>query len=214
MSAQRASIAQVMFVIALAAANLALLRATPWEVSSYPTIWVFLGLVDFVIFWKLIFKRSLQAFHYTFLIVTVVAYLVLVTMVATERIHPLSQFVRWYQELTGANTIGISIGYLALGDLWMACFLSLVLAGATGWVAAWLERRRGWDIAVFFRGALVVFGIFVLLGTIWDVVSGRWQPSTRELIGRWVIMSTCMILGGIVGLSRLKSKSRSAQHHE
>jgi hypothetical protein len=214
MFARRASISQVMLVIALAAANLALGRAMPEGIASFPTVWVFLGLIDFVIVWKLIARRTLRAFHYTFLIVLVIAFLILVTMVATERIHPLGQIVRWYSELTGAKTISISLGYLQIGEAWMALFLSLVLAAATGWVAAWLETRRGWDIAAFFRGALVVLGIFALLATIWEMISGSAQPTPRQLIGRWLIMSACMIVGGIVGLSRLKSKSPSAQQHE
>ena len=33
------TIARVMLFIALAAANLALLRETPWEIRSVPTLW-------------------------------------------------------------------------------------------------------------------------------------------------------------------------------
>ena len=58
MATRRASIAQVMFVIALVAANLALVRAVPAAISTFPTMWLFLGLVDFVVFWKLIGRAS------------------------------------------------------------------------------------------------------------------------------------------------------------
>jgi hypothetical protein len=69
MTAKRASIAQVMMVVALAAANLAVLRAVPSGIIEFPSVWVIAGLIDFLIFWKLILRRPLRAFHYTFLIV-------------------------------------------------------------------------------------------------------------------------------------------------
>jgi hypothetical protein len=69
MTAKRASIGEVMIVVALAAVNLAVLRATPSGIIEFPPIWVLLGLIDFLIFWKLILRRPLRAFHYTFLIV-------------------------------------------------------------------------------------------------------------------------------------------------
>ena len=63
-------------------------------------IWVVMGILDFLIVWKLILRRSLQAFHYTFLIVLFVSFFVLATLVATERLHPLGLLVRWYQHLS------------------------------------------------------------------------------------------------------------------
>jgi hypothetical protein len=113
-----------MTVVALAAVNLAVARATPWEMVSYPTIWVYLGAIDFVIIWKVSLRRPLQAFQYTFLIVFVVAFLVMANFVATERFHPLGPLVRWYQQLTGetTNNLSISLGFLWIADFWMACF--------------------------------------------------------------------------------------------
>jgi hypothetical protein len=206
MSAKRGSIAQVMMVIALAAVNLAILRASPWELVSYPTIWVFLGAIDFVTFWKLILRRSLRAFHYTFLIVLVIAFVVMANLVATERFAPLGLLVRWYQQHAEANTIRNWHGLIWIGEFWMACFLSLMLASALGLVAAWLERRRGWDIAAFFRGALVGYGIAGLLATIARAAWGGAEPPS-VLIGVRVTLVACLILGGRMGLSRLKSSS-------
>ncbi|MGO9470527.1 MAG: hypothetical protein ACLQVF_41070 [Isosphaeraceae bacterium] len=85
MSAKRVSIGQVMMAIALAAVNLAVIRVTPWELVMYPAVWVLLGCIDFVIVWKLILRRSLRAFHYTFLIVFFIAFFVMANFVATER---------------------------------------------------------------------------------------------------------------------------------
>src|SRR5262249_23666329 len=148
----RATIGQVMALVALAALNLAVARAAPWEIAVFPSLWVLLGTIDFVVFWKLILRRSLQAFHYTCLTVFVIAYFVMANLVATERFHPLSPLVRWYQQLPGEGTNRILIsagGFLQIGEFWKAFFLSLMLGLSIGWVAAWLEQRRGWDLAAF-----------------------------------------------------------------
>ncbi len=142
MSAKRVSIGQVMMVIALAAVNLAMIRVTPLEVVMYPTVWVLLGCIDFLIVWKLILRRSLRAFHYTFLIVFVIAFVVMANFLATERLHPLGLLVRWYQHLAAEKTNSISRGFLWIGEFWIASFLSFTLGCAVGLVAAWLESRR------------------------------------------------------------------------
>jgi hypothetical protein len=206
MSAKRASIAHVMIVVALAAVNLAFLRAVPVQVSAYPTVLVLLGSIDFLIFWKLTLKRSLRAFHYTFIMVYVIAFFVMANFLATERLQLLGPFVRWYQQHSSANTISISPGSLWIGELWMACFFSFTLACAIGLVAAWLERRQGWDIAAFFRGALVGYGIAGLLAAIGHAAWGGAEPPS-VLIGIRVIGVAGLILGGRMGLSRLKSSS-------
>ena len=183
MSAKRVSIGQVMMVIALAAVNLAVTRAAPLAWTCTPKLLVvLLGSIDFLIIWKLILNRSLRAFHYTFLIVFVIAFVVMANFVATERLHPLGLLVRWYQHLTGEKTNSISlVGFLRCGELWMACFLSFTLACAIGFVAAWLERRRGWDIAAFLRGALIGFGISSLLPIDRSRGMGRGGATVRSM---------------------------------
>lgn len=186
----RLTIGQVMKLVALAAVSLAVARAAPWEIVIYPSIWVVLGTIDFVICWKLILSRSLRAFHYTFLIVFVVSFFVMANFVATERFHPLGALVRGYQQLTGegTNSISISLGYIGIGDFWMACFISLALGSAIGSVAAWLERRRGWDIAAFVRRALIGFAVFNLLATIDSALWGWLIESRSRLIGRLALL--------------------------
>jgi hypothetical protein len=213
MSVKRGSIAQAMMVVALAAVNLAVLRAAPSEIVTYPTIWVFLGSIDFVIVWKLIVKRSLRAFQYTYLIIFIVAYPVLANFAATERLHPLGILVRGYQQLTGERTNSISLGFLHIGEIWMACFLSFVLASATGLMATWLETRRRWDIAAFWRGALVGFGITSLLEMIEGAVWGWGVQSRVRFIGGLVFLGICVIAGGFLGLSRLKSTTLGPAGH-
>jgi hypothetical protein len=213
MSPKRNSIAQVMMVVALAAVNLAVIRAAPRGIVTFPTLWIFLGSIDFVIFWKLIVRRSLRAFHYTFLIVFLVAFVGMANFVAMERLQPLGLLVRWYQQVTGANTISISRASLRDWEFWMVSFLSFALAYATGLGAAWLESSRDWDIAAFFRGVLVGLGIFGLLATLMALTAeaawGGAQPSSVQWIGRLALLGVCLVLGGTMGLSRLKSRTPS-----
>jgi hypothetical protein len=208
MPGKRVSIAQIMMFVALAALNLAIARATPWEVVSFPTIWVIMGMLDFVIVWKLILRRRFRAFHYTFLIVLFVTYVVLANLVATERLHPLGLMVRWYQQLSDSKANGHSLtGFLHIGEIWVVALLSSALAYAIGSVAAWLERRLGWDIAALWRGALIGVLIACLLATIDDKAHGWVVPETYSFrwIGRMLLLAVCLVLGGLMGLSKLKS---------
>jgi hypothetical protein len=119
--------------------------------------------------------------------------------------------VRWYQQVSGENTNSIAlIGFVYIGDMWMAAFLSVALACAVGWVASWLERHRAWDIAAFWRGVLVGLLVAVLATTLDDAAWG-WLPAEKfsiRWIGRMIVLGACLILGAWLGLSRLKS-SRS-----
>jgi hypothetical protein len=207
MSAKRASIGQVMMVVALVAVNLAILRATPMEIVTFPSVWVVLGTIAFLVLWKLILKRPFRAFHYTFTIVFVIAYFETAFFVTRERFHPLGLLVRAYQQLAGEHADGISPGHLWTGEVWFAGFLSFSLACALGLGAAWLERRRNWDIAAFFRGALVGVGTAALLLTLADVAASGGIVSPAQPSVRLVLLDVCIIVGGRLGLSRLKSST-------
>src|SRR5947209_3059318 len=92
----RLTIGQVMMVVALVAFNLAVASATPQQVATLPFLWGYLvGPVDFVVLWKLILKRPLQASHYTCLIVFLVSFAVLANLVATGRLRLMSALVLW-----------------------------------------------------------------------------------------------------------------------
>ena len=93
----------------------------------------------------------------------------------------------------------------------MACFLSLMLGSSIGWLAAWLEQRRGWDLAAFFRGALLGFVVANLLAIIDGALWGWVVESRSRLIGRLVLLGVCLLLGGLIGLSRLKSNARGGE---
>src|SRR5262249_22622803 len=153
MSGKRLSIGKVMMLIALAAISLAVLRAVPLKFLLAPTIWFFIGLIDLVITWKLILGRRMAAFHYTALVVVIFGLLVLTYHASLGSTHYLAIFVRAYQQLEGQNINNIiMLEYLAIGEIWAAAFLSLLLAFTAGLIAAQLERRLGWDIAAFWRG--------------------------------------------------------------
>jgi hypothetical protein len=138
----------------------------------------------------------------------IVSFQIMATEVAMERFHPLALLVRWYQYVSGEQTNRIwRAGYAWLGEFWATAFLSLALACAAGSAAAWLERRAGWDIAAFWRGALIGVVVAALLATIDDAASGWVVPqklSTRW-IGRMSLLAAGVILGGLMGLRSLRS---------
>src|SRR5262249_4048675 len=147
--------------------------ATPLGVVSFPSIWIVLGIFDFLIVWKLIVRRSLRSFHYTFLVVLVVGFFVTANLVAAERFRPLGLLIRWYQQVSGEQANRVALGaFRPEPEFWLVAFFSLALAGAVGWGAAWLERRRAWDIAAFWRGALLGVCIAMLRATIEDKLHG------------------------------------------
>jgi hypothetical protein len=200
------SIARVMMIVALVAGNLALLREVPWEFRCVPTIWVLLGIADFVILAELILHRRLRAGHYTFLIVLVISYLVLAYQVAMERIHPMGPLVRGYQHITG--DLGRNVWLLEisrLGDFWMACALGIVMAWGCAILIDRLERRRGWDIAAVIRGALLGFGISIVFATL-NRAAGLFPSERAEVAANLIGLAICVIVGGTLGHSYLRSQ--------
>jgi hypothetical protein len=199
----------MMVFVLLTGANLALIREIPLEAILVPTFWVFLGLIDLVIVWKLLLRRPVRAFHYTFLCVLIIAYLVLVYQVAMERFHPLGPLVRWYQQMprTRVNSMAIQ-RFVHIGETWMALLMALALSAAAGSLASWLDRRRGWDVAACWRGALVGLGLFMVPATILHAVRGPDdQPETSRHWLRWGLLALFVVVGTWIGRSRLRSQS-------
>ena len=205
---QRISIARVMMIIALVAANCAVLREVSWDFLSAPTIWAALGILDFLILWKLILRQTFRASHYTFLIIFVVAFLILVNLAAREMIHPTGPLILWYQQITRDTSRNVArIGIGTFGDVWLATVMALLLAWAAGLLAGWLERRRGWDIAAVCRGLLVGFGVASVFATLQHAVLG---PERESILANRIVLAICLILVGVLGRSRLRSETLSA----
>lgn len=213
MTDERISIARVMLIIALVAANCALLREVSWDFLPYPTIWSGLGILDFLILWRLILRWPLRAAHYTFLVLFVQAFIILTNLAARELIHPTGPLFRLYQRNTGDTSQSITrMAIGTFGDVWLAALMALLLAWTAGMLAGWLERRRGWDIAAFWRGVLVVIGLVSLFATLVHAVLGPpppgspvQPPGSPATYSNLVGLAVCMIVGGILGLSRFKS---------
>jgi hypothetical protein len=208
MSRNRLSIAQIMLLIALCALNLALLQALPRESLLIPTLWIFLALVDFVILWKLILRRDCRALHYTFWIVLLPSFVVLANLNSRESRRLLHTMV----ECVG----GISLDprrsmwlleLLDLGEFWLDAALAALLGWAAGMMARWLERHEGWDIAAFWRGAVIGLLAACLIASIEDIYFRQGQPlqGTLPLAKRLALVVTSMAIGGVLGRSRLRS---------
>ena len=201
------TIGQVMTLVVLVALDLTVVAATPQQVVIYPFLWLYLGLIDFLVLWKLILRRPLRASHYTCLIVSFVASVVLANLLAAGRLRLLSPLVLWLQHRAEGIT-GVPPRPLLVGEFWVACLGSLTLGCTLGWAAARLERLRGWDIAAFFRGALLGLVVSCVVMSVVGAVWG-WEISRARLIGGRVFLGVCLIVGGLMGLSKLKSKTLS-----
>jgi hypothetical protein len=213
MTGKRFSIGQIMLFIALATVNLAVARAVPPEIYRYPTIWVMVGILDFLFVWKLIVRRDFQAYQYTFLIVFFVDYIVFANLVATERIQPLGPFVRWYKQLVNEPFDMRSLaGLIFMAEIWSTAISGALLACALGLIARWLERRFGWDIAAFWRGALIGILIASVLATIDDWAHG-WalEPYSFQWKIRMLLLVAALFMGGLFGLAKLKSKRAASE---
>jgi hypothetical protein len=210
MPGKRVSIAQVMMLIALAAVNLAVARVSPVGIVTYPSLWVALGGLDFLIVRKLIQRRSFDAFHYTFLITLLVSFFVMAYAVSVDSFNPLALVVRYYQRLvSGVWTSRVWWeGYAWVGEFWAVAFLSVALASTAGLGAAYLERRRKWDIAAFWRGALLGLLVAYVLVAIDDAAAGfaQQQRYSARLIGRLVLLGVGLVLGGVIGPKWLRSR--------
>ncbi len=48
--------------------------ATPWGVFTVATVWIAMGILNFLVVWKLMLRWTFRAFQYTFLFVLIVAF--------------------------------------------------------------------------------------------------------------------------------------------
>ena len=125
MSNQGISLSLLMKLVALIALDLAFLRVQPYRLQS-PLFLFALVTLDLVIIQTFILGRRIGPFHYTFLIVGLVASSILHTFCNDGLFHG----------ITGTPTSRQSPGSLAIADRCVTSTLGLLLAWATGlWVA-------------------------------------------------------------------------------
>lgn len=207
MSARQLSIGRAMLAIGLVATDLAIVRASD-GILKYPPIWMFLGVLNFFGIWKPILARRIRAAHYRFLMILIVSFLAWGDAVASDYYHPLGALVRGYEHVAGTKVNMMSRQSLRIGDFWLASFLSFALACVIEITFVLVERNLGRAIAAFSRGAVGGLGIFAVMAFIRWAASGRWPPYYRQFSGLWsvTVMVVCLVCGGLIGLSRFKSK--------
>ena len=153
MSEQSVSLSLIMKLVALIALDLAFLRVQPYRLQS-PLFLFALVTLDLVIIQTFILSRRLGPFHYTFLIVGLIASLTLHMFFNNGLFHG----------ITGTRTSRQSPGYFEIADRCATSTLGLLLAWATGlWVARRPPSRLPWRITSFFQGAMIGLGVFTVV---------------------------------------------------
>jgi hypothetical protein len=169
-SSQGVTLSLLMKLVALIALDQFFLRVHP-SLPRFPIQLFALVTLDLVAIQYLILSRRLVAFHYTFLIVGLVASMALHTL-SLNSLQVLETLIGLCQQITGTPTwIRPSlVGYLAIADQYMTSTLVLLLAWAAGlWVSRQATRRQPSPgracrlITSFFHGVLIGFGVFTLL---------------------------------------------------
>jgi hypothetical protein len=204
-SSQGVSLSLLMNLVAVIALDLFFLRVHPFLPQS-PLQLFALAMLDLVIIQYFILRRRLGSFHYTFLIVGLVASLVLHSL-SFNSVHALETFIRLYQEISGGPTWKRkSLGYLAIADRCVTSTLVLLLAWAGGlWVARQVRRRQARPgrrcrrIASFFQGALIGLGVFTVILITLNYLGQEQAPrfSPGQYVGLLRLgLTICTLLGG------------------
>jgi hypothetical protein len=205
------SLSLVMKFIALIALNLALLRAGPF-LPEIPILFFVQVMLDIVLVQSIILGRPLRAFHYTFLVVGLVASIALTGL--SYVIPPpgkwgslciLRTLIGAYRRVTGDLRWGPGFDdVLARADRCVTSTLGLLLAWASGlWVARRQPRlpSRGRHIASFFQGALIGLGVFTAISFTLAIL-GSGSPAARRPVqyARLLGLVTCPFFGGLAVL--------------
>ena len=95
---------------------------------------------------------------------------------------------------------------MTIGEFWAAGLLGFLVALAAGLLVSWLEKRKGWDVAAVLRGALVGFGVTVLLFMLVEAVgcSGLGKPGGDV---RYGVLAVFIVIGGLVGQAKFRTRS-------
>ncbi len=129
-----------MAAVALAAVGLALTRGM--NLMHLGAFGPLVAILLWLFYTGVIERRRLGGFHYATAVVTVLASGFLARQIALENFRPLGRFA--------AGSHGAAMVEHLIGAA-----LSLSLGLAAGVAVRRLEEARGWDLAPFFRGAVV-----------------------------------------------------------
>lgn len=181
--------------VGLVAAGLALTRGLePMIVGAYGPL---LAVLFWIFFEGVIRRRRLEGFHYATAIVAVPVSGFIARQVAMGRFRPLAPLDGAWRWVAGATTpAGRPWGEFLIGGV-----LSLLLGLLAGWMVRRLERARGWDLAPFFRGAVVGSFLAVpILLVAFDTTVG--EPSPGERLARLGVLAAGFVVGGLAGAAK------------
>jgi hypothetical protein len=179
----RGGLGRVMAVVALAAVGLALTRGMlPMYLGAFGPL---VAILLWLFYTGVIERRRLEGFHYATAVVTVLASGFLARQIALEDFRLLGQFAaRSHWVALVAHLIGAA--------------LSLMLGIAAGVAVRRLEEARSWDLAPFFRGAVV--GSFVAVPIVLSILhqESLTNPNFGDRLIALGIIAAGFAIGGIV----------------
>ena len=173
---------RVMAVVALAALGLAPTRGMdPMHLGAFGPL---LAILLWLFYTGVIERRRLEGFHYATAVVAIPASGFLARLIALGNFRPLGRSPR----------ARIGRGRRASDR----CRLSLMLGLAAGVAVRRLEQARGWDLAPFFRGAVV--GSFVALPILLATLDqdSLTNPNSGDRLTALGILAAGFAIGGIV----------------
>jgi hypothetical protein len=178
----RGGLGRVIAVVALAAVGLALTRGMhPMHLGAFGPL---VAILLWLFYTGVIERRWLEGFHYATAVVTVLAAGFLARQVALDNFRPLGQFAAGSR---GAALIEHLIG----------AALSLMLGLGAGIAVRRLEEARGWNLAPFFRGAVV--GSFVSLPVVLAALDQEslTNPNSGDRLTALAVIAAGFAIGGI-----------------
>lgn len=199
----RSGLGRAMGAVVLVAVGLALLRGVePMILGAYGPL---LAMLLWLLYESVVRRRRLEGFHYAAAVVTVPAAGFLATQVAMDRFRPLGPLVRAWQWTTGDMGVGSGFAWHAgAAEFAIGGLLSVLLGLTAGLAVRRLEQSRGWDLAPFFRGAIVGSFLSVpLLAVLFDMgpppVGESFHP---DRLARLAVLAAGFLLGGLAGTVR------------
>jgi hypothetical protein len=179
----RIGVGRVMAVVALAAVGLTLLRGmNPMHLGAFGPL---VAILLWLFYTGVIERQRLEGFHYATAVVAIPTSGFLARVIALGTFRPLGQFAagsHWADVV--AHLIGAA--------------LSLMLGLAAGALVRRLEQARGWDLAPFFRGAVV--GSFVAVPILLATLNQEslTNPNFGERLVALGILAAGFTIGGTV----------------